>query len=62
MDLVATALKNICTFQGTLLNHNDGSTILRLLPGAVQQLKLLPRVNTFSILMAIEQTNETNLA
>ena len=31
---------------GSTLNHNDGGTILKLLPGAVQQLKLLPRVNT----------------
>ena len=32
--------------QGALLDHNDRGTIQRLLPGAVQQLKLLPRRNT----------------
>ena len=32
--------------RGALLDHNDGGTIQRFLPGAVQQLILLPRVNT----------------
>ena len=32
--------------RGALLDHNDGTTIQRFLPGAVQQLKLLPRGNT----------------
>ena len=31
---------------GALLDHNDGGTIQKSLPGAVQQLKLLPRMNT----------------
>ena len=35
---------------GALINYDDESTILMLLPGAVQRLKLPPRVNTFSML------------
>ena len=61
---------------GALLNHNEGEggTILSFLSGAVQQLKLLPRVNTshflrprvdispLVILMALKQTNKMKLA
>ena len=32
--------------RGALSDHNDGGTIQRFLPGAVQKLKLLPGVNT----------------
>ena len=38
--------KHMCFPRGALLDHNDGGTVQRFLPGAVQQLKLLPRVNT----------------
>ena len=33
---------------GSLLNQRDGGPTLKLLPRAVQQLKLLPRVDTTS--------------
>ena len=36
--------------RGAFLDHNDGGTMQRFLPGAIQQLKLLPRVNTFHFL------------
>ena len=45
-DLVFKVLKISVLPRGALLDHNDGGTMQRFLPGAVQQLKLLHRVNT----------------
>ena len=45
-DLAAEALKTPILPKGALLDHKDGGTKQMFSPRAVQQLKLLPKVNT----------------